>query len=360
MARKVSQMDERLTVALRVVAPGSAIREGLDNIVRARTGVLLVLAEEDEIAPLITGGIRVDVELSPLILYELAKMDGAIVMASDGSRITHANVHLMPNPDIPSVETGTRHRTAERVAKQIDALVISISASRDVVSLYVDDIRYVLEEMRAILTKANQALQTLEKYKSRLDQVSTSLSSLEFEDVVTLHDVLTVVQRTEMVLMIAREIEYYVLELGQEGRLIRLQLEELMIDVRRNREAVIRDYAPSFSDQVVKQTAEKLRELESEELLSLPRIAEVMGYNPVSNLAEVQLSPRGFRILRKIPRLPLSVTKNMVERFGHLEQVMMASAEELESVEGIGPVRAGEIMGGFERLREHNFLERHN
>src|SRR5660397_186757 len=341
-------MDERLTVALRVVAPGSAIREGLDNIVRARTGVLLVLAEEDEIAPLITGGIRVDVELSPLILYELAKMDGAIVMASDGSRITHANVHLMPNPDIPSVETGTRHRTAERVAKQIDALVISISASRDVVSLYVDDIRYVLEEMRAILTKANQALQTLEKYKSRLDQVSTSLSSLEFEDVVTLHDVLTVVQRTEMVLMIAREIEYYVLELGQEGRLIRLQLEELMIDVRRNREAVIRDYAPSFSDQVVKQTAEKLRELESEELLSLPRIAEVM------------LSPRGFRILRKIPRLPLSVTKNMVERFGHLEQVMMASAEELESVEGIGPVRAGEIMGGFERLREHNFLERHN
>lgn len=353
-------MDERLTEALHVVAPGMALREGLDNIVRARTGVLLVLAAEDEVAPLVTGGFPVDVEPSSLMLYELAKMDGAIIMARDGSRITHANVHLMPDPAIPSVETGTRHRTAERVAKQINALVISISAARDVVSLYIDDIRYVLEEMRSILTKANQALQTLEKYKVRLDQVSTSLTSLEFEGAVTLYDVLTVVQRTEMVLMIAGEIEHYILELGQEGRLIRLQLEELMLDVRRDRKAVIRDYAPSFADQNVDQIAEKLRELESEELLSLPRVAEVMGYDPTSKMMEVHLSPRGFRMLRKIPRLPLSVIKNMVERFGHLEQIMKASAEELESVEGIGPVRAAEIIEGFDRLRELNFLERYN
>lgn len=353
-------MDERLTEALHVVAPGMALREGLDNIVRARTGVLLVLAAEDEVGPLVTGGFPVDVEPSSLMLYELAKMDGAIIMARDGSRITHANVHLMPDPAIPSVETGTRHRTAERVAKQINALVISISAARDVVSLYIDDIRYVLEEMRSILTKANQALQTLEKYKVRLDQVSTSLTSLEFEGAVTLYDVLTVVQRTEMVLMIAGEIEHYILELGQEGRLIRLQLEELMLDVRRDRKAVIRDYAPSFADQNVDQIAEKLRELESEELLSLPRVAEVMGYDPTSKMMEVHLSPRGFRMLRKIPRLPLSVIKNMVGRFGHLEQIMEASAEELESVEGIGPVRAAEIIEGFDRLRELNFLERYN
>jgi diadenylate cyclase len=350
---------ERLTEALQLIAPGTFVREALDAIVRARTGALLVFAEEDAIDPLISGGIDIDVEFSPMILYELAKMDGAILLSRDASRIVHANVQLMPDSTIPSGETGTRHRTAERVAKQIDALVISISAKRDVVSVYLGSMRYSLEEIRVILAKANQALQTLERYKARLNQVSTSLSALEFEDAVTLYDVLSVLQRAEMVLKIAREIERYIVELGDEGRLIRMQLEELMVDVREDRRAVIQDYLPDFSDLTVDEVSLALSSLHSEELLVLGRIAELLGYDHDVDPVELDVSPRGFRILRKIPRLPRGVIANLVREFGRLQEVLKAGTEELEAVDGVGPVRAHDIKEGFLRLRELNLLERY-
>jgi diadenylate cyclase len=344
---------------LRLIAPGTTLREALDNIVRARTGALLVFADEEALQPLISGGIFINIETSPMILYELAKMDGAILLDRNGTHILHANVQLMPDPTISSTETGTRHRTAERVAKQIDAMVLSISAARDVVSLYADHRRYVLEEIRVILTKANQALQTLEKYRSRLTQVSTTLSALEFEDAVTLHDVLTVLQRTEMVLLIADEIEHYIIELGSEGRLIRLQLEELMVDVREDRRAVIMDYMPEDTGVSAEEIAATLRTLQADELLALGRIGEVLGYARDGNLAEEHVAPRGYRMLRKIPRLPHNVIGNLVGRFGRLEHILSASKRELDAVDGVGPIRAHDIKEGFLRLREMNLLERY-
>jgi diadenylate cyclase len=349
----------RLTDALQLVAPGTEIREALDNIVRAKTGGLLVFADEDDILPLVSGGIPLDVDFVPMILYELAKMDGAIVLDREGKKIMHANVQLMPDPAITSVETGTRHRTAERVAKQVDALVLSISAARDVMTLYIDGIRYVMEEIRVILSKANQALQALEKYKSRLNQVSTSLSALEFEDAVTLYDVLSVLQRSEMVLRIAREIELYIIELGTEGRLIELQLEELMVDVREERRAVLLDYVPDAVGLYVDEVAAALSSLHSEELLTLARIAEVIGYEEDIEALEQHVSPRGFRMLRKIPRMPKSVIATLVSRYGRLDEIMKATAEELASVDGVGGVRANDIKEGFLRLRELNLLERY-
>lgn len=359
MAKRHMVISERLVQSLQLVAPGAALRDALDNIVRARTGALLVFADKGEVAPLISGGIRIDVELSPMILYELAKMDGAIILNRDGTRISHANVQLMPDPTIPSSETGTRHRTAERVAKQIDALVLSISAARDVVSLYIDGIRFVLEEIRVILVKANQALQTLEKYKSRLNQVSTSLSALEFEDAVTLYDVLSVVQRSEMMLRVAREIERYIIELGSEGRLIQMQLEELMVDVRDDRWAVIRDYLPDFADMSPDEVTAALGSLHAEDLLSLGKIGELLGYDPDVDALELHVSARGFRMLRKIPRLPKGVINNLVDGFGRLEDILNASKEELAAIEGVGPARAHDIKEGFLRLRELNLLERY-
>jgi diadenylate cyclase len=359
LAKTRGSLEDRVTESLRLIAPGTTLREALDNIVRARTGALLVFAEEPAVEPLISGGISIDVETAPMILYELAKMDGAILLNRNGTRISHANVHLMPDPTISSTETGTRHRTAERVAKQIDALVLSISAARDVVSLYVDHRRYVLEEIRVILTKANQALQTLEKYRSRLTQVSTTLSALEFEGAVTLHDVLTVLQRAEMVLMIADEIEHYIIELGSEGRLIRLQLEELMVDVREDRRAVIADYMPDDTGVSGEEIADILRTLKPDDLLVLGLIGESLGYSREGNPAETQVSPRGYRMLRKIPRLPHLVISNLVARFGRLESILGASKKELDAVEGVGPIRAHDIKEGFLRLRELNLLERY-
>ncbi len=342
-----------------MVAPGTVIRQAMDNIVRARTGALLVFADERQVKPMISGGIDIDVELQPMILYELAKMDGAILLNRTGTRITHANVQLMPDASIESQETGTRHRTAERVAKQIEALCISISAARDVVSIYLDHIRYIMDEIRVILAKSNQALQTLEKFKARLNQVSTALSALEFEDAVTLYDVLSVLQRSEMVLVIVQELERYIIELGTEGRLVQLQLEELMVDVREDRAAVLADYLPNPTPARLNEARDALGSLRSEELLSLSRLGEVLGYEPVINALEKHVSPRGYRMLRKIPRLSGGIIEALVKRFGRLQMILDAGVEDLAAVEGVGPARAEDINEGLVRLRELNLLERY-
>jgi diadenylate cyclase len=352
-------LEERLIESLQMVAPGTLLRQSIDNIVRARTGALLVFAEEAEVRPMISGGIDIDVELSPMILYELAKMDGAILLDRPGKHIIHANVQLMPDASIESQETGTRHRTAERVAKQIGALCISISAARDVVTIYIGNIRYIMEQIRVILDKADQALQTLEKFKTRLNQVSTSLAALEFEDAVTLYDVLSVLQRTEMVLVIVQEIERYIIELGDEGRLVELQLEELMVDVREDREAVLADYLPDLTHDRLAHARMALGTLRSDELLSLSRLSEILGYEPGINAFEKHISPRGYRMLRKIPRLSRHATDAMLARYGHLQGIIDASVDDLAAVEGIDLAKARDIKEGLVRLRELNLLERY-
>src|SRR5947208_6414066 len=244
-----NRQEPRLVRALEMVAPGTALREGLDNILNARTGALLAIGESDELSFLYSGGIKLEVDYTPALLYQVAKMDGAIALNANATKIAMANVQLMPDPTILSLETGTRHRTAERVSKQTDALVIAISQRREVVSLYVDGTKYILEDIPVVLAKANQALATLDKYRTRLDQVSTRLTALEFEGGVTLHDVLTVLQRSELVTRMAVEIERYIVELGTEGRLIEMQLEETTVGTAAERAALVRDYLCGYSDE---------------------------------------------------------------------------------------------------------------
>ena len=232
-----------------MVAPGTALREGIDNILHARTGGLIVIGDPEELSFLFSGGIKLDIDYTPALLYQVAKMDGAIVLNANATKITMANVQLMPDPTILSLETGTRHRTAERVSKQTDALVIAISQRREVVSLYVDGAKYILEDIPVVLAKANQALATLDKYRTRLDQVSTRLTALEFEGGATLHDVLTVLQRSELVTRMAVEIERYIVELGTEGRLIEMQLEETMVGTAADKAALVHDYLAEDTDE---------------------------------------------------------------------------------------------------------------
>src|ERR671939_762153 len=244
------RQEPRLVKALEMVAPGSALREGIDHILHARTGALICIGENDDLSFLYSGGIKIDVDYTPALLYQMAKMDGAIVLSSNATKICWANVQLMPDPTILSLETGTRHRTAERVSKQTGALVIAVSQRRDVVSLYLDGAKYVLEDIPVVLAKANQALATLEKYRSRLEQVSTRLTALEFEGGATLHDVLTVLQRAELVTRMAVEIERYIVELGTEGRLIEMQLEETMVGVAGDKAALLHDYLAGTDEEL--------------------------------------------------------------------------------------------------------------
>lgn len=359
MSKRTPDYEERLVEALQMVAPGTTLRQAIENIVRARNGALLVVADEELVRPMISGGIDIDIELTPMILYELAKMDGAILLDRSGKHILHANVQLMPDASIESQETGTRHRTAERVAKQTGALCISISAARDVVTIYSGQVRYIMEQLRVILDKANQALQTLEKFKNRLTQVSSSLAALEFEDAVTLYDVASVLQRSEMVLVIAQEIERYIIELGTEGRLVELQLEELMVDVREERESVLADYLPVMNDETLSHARFTLGSLQSEELLSLSRIAEILGYPADVNALEKHVSPRGYCMLRRIPRLSRHQIESIVGRYGALQRVIDSSVDELSTVEGVDVPKAKDVKEGLVRLRELNLLERY-
>ena len=241
----VSDDTMRLRATLASIAPGTPLRDGLERILRGRTGALIVLGHDRVVESICTGGFTLDVPFTATGLRELAKMDGGIIIDRDITRITRAAVHLMPDPSIPSEETGTRHRTADQVAKQTGFPVISVSQSMQIIAAYVGDIRHVIEGSAQILSRANQALATLERYKLRLDEVSATLSALEIEDLVTVRDVAVVAQRLEMVIRIAREIEDYVLELGTDGRLLSLQLEELVTGVDQERELVVRDYLPS-------------------------------------------------------------------------------------------------------------------
>lgn len=355
----MAKPDKKLSVikALERVAPGAPLREALDYIIDARTGALIVIGDVDHVERLCNGGFGVNCPFIPQKLFELAKMDGAIILDEDINRILRANVHLVPDSSLSTAETGMRHRTAERVAKQTNALVISISQKRDIVSLYVGERKYALDDIRVVLTKANQALQTLERYKIRLDQVSSNLSALEFEDLVTLVDVATFFQKSEMVRRVSNEIERYISELGAEGRLIQMQLEELMGGVEEINLMTLNDYCKDVRR--VEKVKSDLVKLSDEDLLDLLLISNILGYKGDTNLLDKPVHPRGFRALKRIPRLPISVVAKIVGKFKDLQTILGASIGELDEVDGVGEIRARAIQEGLKRLREYNLMERY-
>ncbi len=341
---------------LKMISPGTPLRQGLDNVLKAKTGGLIVIATDESVMDLVDGGFAIHVEYTPSYLYELAKMDGAIVLNSDVDEILYANTQLIPDYSIKTSETGTRHRTAERVAKQTKAIVIAISQRRNVISVYKGDQKYVVEDISKIFTKANQALQTLEKYKSVLDQAVASLNTLEFNGFVTIYDVALVLQKIEMVMRVTDIIESYLLELGVEGALIKMQLEELMGSTREDRELVLKDYGTQVASSEFK---EKLANLTEDELLDLTNIARILGYTGVSENMDMPIKTKGYRVLNKIHRLPRTIIENLVNYFDNFQDILGASIEELDEVEGIGEIRATYIRNGLVKMKQLALLDRH-
>jgi diadenylate cyclase len=360
--RAAAEHDTLLRLTLAAVAPGTTLREGLERILRGHTGALIVLGHDRVVESMCTGGFVLDVEFSATRLRELAKMDGAIVLDREATKIMRAAVHLMPDSSIPTNESGTRHRTADRVSRQVDLPVISVSQSMNLIALYVAGHRHVLEDSGGILARANQALATLERYKLRLDEVAGTLSALEIEDLVTIRDVAAVAQRLEMVRRIAGEIAGYVLELGTDGRLLSLQLEELISGVDPDRELVARDYLPTPSGRrpyTVSAALGTLDNLNAGDLLDLTTVARALGHPGSVDALESAVSPRGYRLLAKVPRLPQLVIDRLVEHFGGLQKLLAASIDDLQAVEGVGETRARSVREGLSRLAESSILERY-
>jgi diadenylate cyclase len=351
--------DPHLLAAIETIAPGTPIRQAVDDVIRSHEGALIVIGDPAELSFLYSGGIRLDAPFRPQLLYELAKMDGAIIVDAAVKRLAWANVQLMPDPTIPSEETGTRHRTAERVAKQTGALVVSVSQQRETVTVFVGPARYQLDPVADVLAKTNQALGTLETYRLRLEQVLTRLTALEFQNAVVLDDVLVTLQRAEMTSRMAERIVRDCVELGSEGRLIRLQLEELVGNVPQERDAIVRDYHAASAGAEASLALEGLRALRYQDLLEVDRLVELLGHARGVNPLDTSVQPRGYRVLSHIPRIPEPVVLRIVGDFGSLDTVVRASQRDLEAVDGVGAVRAREIREGLRRLQEHNLVDRY-
>ena len=344
--------EEKFIDILKLVAPGTEIRQGLENILRAKTGALIVVGDSKEVLDIVDGGFHINVDYTPAKLYELAKMDGAIVLSSDMKKILYANAQLIPSYSIETRETGTRHRTAERTAKQTGMLVISISQRRSVITLYKENIKYVLEETSKILEKANQALQTVEKYKKVFDSKINMMNEYEFNDIVTLDNVLNVIQRAEMTMRMAEEVKKRIIELGEEGRLVEIQLDELIGGLEKEEELIIKDYIAPSKKRTLEKVVNEIIELEYQELMDEHTIAKLLGYEDFDNFEEVAVYPKGYRILNKIPRMPNNIVENLVKSFKTFQHIIAADIPALDEVEGIGEVRAKNIKQSIKRMQE--------
>src|SRR6202453_2358035 len=348
-----------------MAAPGQPLRDGLDRILRAKRGALVVVGDGPGVLSICSGGFLLDAEFSPQRLSELAKMDGAIILAPEASRIARANVHLMPVATIPTSETGTRHRTAERVARSIDVPVLSVSAAMSVIAVYRNDQKHTVQPTGWLHDRTDQALATMQRFRARFDVALSGLSMLEVEDTVSVGDVVGVVQAAEMLLRIAEEVDGYLVELGEDGRLVGLQSAELVDGVAPALHLVIRDYcgrqpSPGMDlRSVVNLVADQLARLASDELRDASRVAEILGLPGSFHDTESGVEPRGYRLLYRLPRVTEAIIEGIVERFVNLQQIMRASLAELEQVEGVGQARANLVKDGLARLAEASIFERY-
>ena len=356
--REEVKRETALLKVLRMMAPGTMLREGVDNVLRARTGGLIVIGCDDQMRTIVDGGFAIDCECTPSGLYELAKMDGAIILSEDARRILYANAQLNPDPSIATRETGTRHRAAERTARQTQHVVVCVSERRNVITLYFGQSRYALKDVTTIVTKANQAIQTLERYRTVLDAGLANLSALEMEEMATLQEVVGVLQQFAMVARIRHEIRRYITELGTEGRLVSMQLEELSARLEEESYLLVKDYTAHGPDRTPHQILTELQQLDAQEILHTKTVAAILGYSGETNPCELPLSSRGFRILHKIPRLPQPLIENLAQEFDTLGQIVSATVEELDEVEGIGSARARTIKEGLRRVHDQAALDR--
>jgi diadenylate cyclase len=360
-----TRQSSDLNDALAMAAPGRPLRDGLDRVLQAKRGALVVVGDDPAVLSICSGGFLLDAEFSPQRLSELAKMDGAIILAGDATRIARANVHLMPKASIPTTETGIRHRTAERVARSIDVPVVSVSAAMSVITVYRHDQKHTLQPISWLRDRADQALSTLQRFRSRFDVTLSGLSALEVEDTVAVGDVVDVVQSAEMVVRIATEVTGYLVELGDDGRLVRLQLAELMDGVAPSLRLVVRDYLrhstsdPGQRDAALDRAIGLLSELSSNDLLDPRNVAEILGLPASSTDTHSGVEPRGYRLLHRLPRFSDAIIERIVDRFVNLQQIMRASLGELEQVEGVGVTKARSVKNGLARLAEAGIFERY-
>lgn len=331
-----------------LLAPGTPLRDGLERIRAGRTGALVVLGDNIVIEHISSGGFTVDHEFTPTALRELAKMDGGIVVSEDLSRILRAGVHFTPSDELPTIETGTRHRTADRIALQTNLPVVTVSASMSTIALFMAGLRYPIESSEQILVRAEQTIATMSRYRERLSTSSHELSALEMNDLVTVADLVHVVQPLAMMRRLTEELEGHVETLGVDGRLLQLQLYELTQGIDQLANLLELDY---HHPDDARFTLGRLAHLPTGDVLDPVMVASAIGFQEAG--LDEPLHSRGFRVVTQTAQLSPSVAERLVTRMGSLQAVFTASLDELAAVPGIGHQRARSIRDGLLRLTEN-------
>ncbi len=334
------------------LAPGTPLHEGIEFILRARTGALIVLGDSPEVMELTKGGFKIDAPYLPNSIYELAKMDGAIILSNALDRIMYANVHLFPSPDIPTNETGTRHASAERMSKATGKPVVAISSRRNVITIYFNKYKYIMRDIGYSLNMANQALQTLARYREVLEKAVLQLNTFEFEDDVTVADVAECIRRWELTRRVSEEVMSYIIELGAEGRLIKMQMQELIRGRREEAENILKDYMEESEHKQPWKLLNAMEEWDLEDVLE-PGIIEKAIRRIGEAGIETEVVARGYRTISRLAaRMPEQVVENLIESFGSLSKLLKASVDELDEVEGIGKSRAVTLFEGLKRIKD--------
>ena len=355
--KKKEPKKKILEYVFSILAPGTPLRSAIDRVQEASLGAIVVLGDPSDLSGIIRGGFKLNTPYTPQKLYELSKMDGGIILSEDIKTIYGANIQLQPNSNIKTDESGTRHQSAHRVAKQTGNLVITVSERRNKITIYKGEFRYTLHDIGDLLVKSSQAMTALEKYAVAISKNLINLTVSEFDNMVTLYDIVEIIRMYGLLFRMSDELIEYISELGAEGRLVKIQYQEIMLNQDEEFTDLIRDYKKN--DEKVEKVMENLRMLNKEELLEDENIVEILGYNLKNISLDEIINSRGYRILGTINKVTKKDIEMLVAEFTEIQSILMATAEEMTQVKGISKLKAEHINKALIRLRNRVMLDRY-
>lgn len=311
---------ERLRSAIRQTAPGTSLRHALDMIIAGHMGALICIGDTDAVLAAGDDGFKLDISFTANRLFELSKMDGAIVIDKGLTQILRANYHLNPDPSLPTSETGMRHRTAARMSLLTKAIVISVSERRQVVNVFVDGKGHQLRTVTQIMASVNQLLVSLQSTRTQLDRSLLRLTTLELDNYATLSDITETIYLFEVLATVAEQLDRLILELGSEGKTIEMQRDEFVGDASENYTLLVRDYAADSLRENVARIRRQLHETENARLRQPKVVASILGYEGKSE--DSILTPLGLRTLSNISVVRKGMADKIVDEYGSLQNLL--------------------------------------
>ena len=327
--------------------PGEPLRNGLDLIADKKTGALIVIGTTPKLEKLSSGGLNLkNCAYTAEMLSELSKMDGAIIVDSEVNNILKANVHLNPSDIIETTETGTRHRTAERVSIETGLNVVAVSEESSTIKVFNGKSVTELEDSSIILGRVNESLQSVDRTRRRFDDAVLELGELEIENTLTNQQVLEVIQRGELLGRLSQQVRNEAVDLGEDSGLVMIQIDSLESGVRNTLNLVLKDHLPAKKFRNINKAVDELSNLTYEELNTIQHLGSVLFMEP---LDEISVS-KGYRVLARLPGLPDNLHDSLIQKFKTLPNLLNASTEKLFEVEGIGRSRAQQLREYFDTL----------